>query len=70
FKINTQLFKEMNDKFVLDVNDVADDIIKSIENDSSEIYKPFYYRLTFLLGYLPMRLTDRMYQSIYNYFSN
>ncbi|KCZ78716.1 hypothetical protein H311_00244 [Anncaliia algerae PRA109] len=70
FKINTQLFKEMNDKFVLDVNDVAEDIIKSIENNSSEIYKPFYYRLTFLLGYLPMRLTDRMYQSIYNYFSN
>ncbi|RVD91124.1 short chain dehydrogenase [Tubulinosema ratisbonensis] len=68
FKINTNMFKDLNDRFVLKVEDVANDIIKSIEKNKKEVFNPFYYRFVFLFGFFPNCFTDLIYKWIDKFF--
>lgn len=68
FKINTNMFKDIGDKFVLKVEDVAEDIINCIETNKKEVYNPFYYRFTFLFSFLPISFQDKIYKWIDSFF--
>lgn len=55
YKIDTKMFKELNDRFlVLKTDYVAQEIIKGIETDKKEIYLPGIFKIMeFTFGILP-----------------